>query len=382
MIRCVFLVFLILQAHAFAPEDLLLKIDEDLTPPLTLTDEQVKQDVELLIYALEHGYSGRVFADQKKFELAMNALRDIDLTHSPVYLKEQIDDALMLIPDNHLEARLYRHSSEKRAQYRKRPMIGPNSARLAGEIWQVEKKSLDEPVLWIAISSFPSRHDEVWNGFIDKVKEMAPTVNTVVIDLRGNPGGDDGMGMALASYLYGGQAPSPIRKQYVMQTPEALILWSNYWRFQQIKELEFADVAPAYMQNYVDGIMSQYKQLDGAEKPMYVIDNLGKGDDYNAEKAFTGNIFVIADSGCGSSCEITLSALLAHPNAKFVGQTTAGTIHFGNIGYFALPNSKILVRIPTVYNAFSGSSSIERRGFAPDIMVPDYSDPAYHLHHD
>jgi C-terminal processing protease CtpA/Prc len=76
------------------------------------------------------------------------------------------------------------------------------------------------------------------------------------------------------------------------------------------------------------------------------------------------------DGICGSSCESTINAFEWHSYVKMVGENTAGCVHFGNIGYILLPNSRIEVQIPTQYSEYFDHRFIEKVGISPDIKVP------------
>ena len=80
------------------------------------------------------------------------------------------------------------------------------------------------------------------------------------------------------------------------------------------------------------------------------------------------------DAKCGSSCESTIDGFESHPYAKTVGENTAGYIHFGNIGYIVLPNSKIEVQTPTHFNHYRDGRFLEIVGLTPDIHVPKGED--------
>ena len=59
-----------------------------------------------------------------------------------------------------------------------------------------------------AITSFPSHEDPAWNGFLDAVRRESASAPALVLDLRGNGGGDDTTGRAVAKLLYGADPPA------------------------------------------------------------------------------------------------------------------------------------------------------------------------------
>src|SRR5690606_13599872 len=101
--------------------------------------------------------------------------------------------------DNHLTARLNKKSCFPNA-HRKNGSVGENFYKQKNDIpWKTRlEKKHNKTALLISITRFRESTSPVWNGFLDKVKEFLPKADFVVIDLRGNSGGDDTMGSELS----------------------------------------------------------------------------------------------------------------------------------------------------------------------------------------
>lgn len=214
---------------------LLIKTDLDLTPPQTLSSDQTQKDIAYLKFALLHGYVGARYLPGDHFA---NAIKKLDgvAADTPQALFESIDQILVEIPDNHLVAMLNKQRSMVRLAKTKKPRVGPNSLQPAEKIWSVgmRQSKKNKKFLLIAITKFPSAKDPIWNDFIANVKTGLPQSDFVVIDFRGNTGGDDHFGLELAKLLNGGPIKYPVTNQYVRQTPETLAINSNLYRYRAI----------------------------------------------------------------------------------------------------------------------------------------------------
>jgi C-terminal processing protease CtpA/Prc len=75
-------------------------------------------------------------------------------------------------------------------------------------------------VLYISITRFPPHEDKIWEGLLNAVTSQLKLSDAVVIDMRGNGGGDDTIGMELAKIMFGHEFEYPVQRQYISQTPE------------------------------------------------------------------------------------------------------------------------------------------------------------------
>lgn len=100
----------------------------------------------------------------------------------------------------------------------------------------------------------------------------------------------------------------------------------------------------------------------------------GKGYQFSFERGFAKPVYILMDGECGSSCESTIQSFEWHPYVKRVGENTVGCLHFGNIGDFWLPESRVQVQMATQYNEYFDGRFLERIGIAPDIRVPSGTD--------
>jgi C-terminal processing protease CtpA/Prc len=58
-----------------------------------------------------------------------------------------------------------------------------------------------------------------------------------------------------------------------------------------------------------------------------------------------------------------------------VGRKTAGAVQFGSVSNLALPNSRMIIAIPTSYIVYKDRRDTERHGYSPEILVKQEEDP-------
>jgi C-terminal processing protease CtpA/Prc len=203
--------------------------------------------------------------------------------------------------------------------------------------------------------------------------------DSVVIDLRGNTGGNDAKGMELAKILFGHDIEHPIKHQYRSQTPETLALLVNRLKVE-IMNMKYDGLkVPDYLFNEFDNAEKYYDlALKGEVATEKIRTGKGSGNRLNPITGYTKPIYLLMDGVCGSSCEFTIAAFEWHSYVKRVGESTNGTFHFSNSGIAVLPNSKIKVMIPSQYSEYFDRRFIERIGFTPDIPVKS-GDDAYEV---
>jgi C-terminal processing protease CtpA/Prc len=91
-------------------------------------------------------------------------------------------------------------------------------------------------------------------------------------------------------------------------------------------------------------------------------------------KGYKYPIAILIDRYSLSADEELVASLKDHPNVRLVGQNTAGTYHCGNAHPLLLPNSKITIKISTMFRKSRDGKFIERVGFSPDLKLEDGTD--------
>ncbi len=378
------LIFLILilcscqspKLKMWKPHDLIIKDEVSLKFPSSITDQEAREDIDYLIYALDTAYGGRNYLLQETFQNAKNALKNIPTFTSMENFHQEIDSALFLIPDNHLMAYYKGNISKIRKSSYKKSSVGKNAISDSNKVWEVKTKKIGlKNILYISITRFPNYKNKIWNNFIDSVAKDLKKSNAIILDLRGNTGGDDQMGISLAELLFGHPIEHPIKRQYRSQTPETFALKVNTQKVY-IKNIQMDEekVPTDIEQELIYQEENFKKALNNEISPLYTRTDKGTGSRLDPITGFKKPIYILMDSECGSSCEFTIAAFEWHPYVKRVGENTRGTFHFSNAAIAVLPNSKFKVMIPTQHSEYFDKRFIERVGFSPDIKVESGKD--------
>jgi hypothetical protein len=358
------------------PDDLLIKDTYTLTPRSLLSSQEANHDVEVILYALKNGYGGRKYVNGVILD---SALKSIDSLKNPsgevsvAAFCEQIDEALFLIPDNHLSASIRgRDCSTKRVE--PRGNVGKSVSAGSEPPWSFgTRKVVGTQIAILSINRFEKHEDVSWKGFLDAVAEAKKSA-AIIIDLRGNPGGDDTMGFEMSERLFGGKTPSPIEFTVMSTTSASFAGLANNWKLREIRLKRSGKDVPPYIQSRLKDRLAQLERAErgelAPEKIVREIDGLA----FIPEKGFAKPIYILIDRACGSSCESTLETFEQHPYVTTVGENTFGDIHFAEAALVILPNSQIQLQFGTHYTKYKDGRFVERTGYAPSVKVLDGQD--------
>lgn len=344
-------------------------------PEVPLDARAVNADLDLLAYALERGYAGRPFvgaAAWAEMSRRLEALRGKPATVSS--LCTAIGDALWQLPDAHLGAkrRSPKGGSNVKCgtlfqQSKRTPSVGDNyGADGIAKPWTSDLLSVGHATFGvISIKELAIAEDPAWGAFNAVTTGMLST-DGLVIDLRGNSGGDDTRGVALARLLVDGPIQSGHVRTHERQTPESLTLRMNTY---STLERGPGGALAAHVKERYDRVEKERDEAARAPRAEWkVIERAGPKTALGAA-AYKGSIAILVDAACASSCEGTLEALREHPKAKVFGERTAGFVQFGENGTLTLANSGLRISIPTKYFEYPSGKQYDKIGYEPDIAV-------------
>lgn len=346
---------------------------DSLAFPKEISSDQVAEDIDFLIFTLSTAYGGRKYVPPSSLQKTIEVLKSIPKKSTLVDFHDKIDEALFLIPDNHLKAYYKGKVSVKRHNYESQTVgqVGKNNIRNPQKIWETRIDRIGkQKILYISITRFLDHENKIWKNFISSVTKKIISADKVIIDFRGNTGGDDTIGMELAGRLYGHSFEHPIRRQYRSQTPETVALLTNRLNIEIINLKYDREKIPDYLANDFNDSKARYlRALKGEIPPEFIRTDKGLKKS-NLGTGYNKPIYILMDKDCGSSCEFTIAALEWHKEIKKVGENTSGTFHFSNAGIAVLPHSKIKIMIPSQFSEYYDKRFFERVGINPDIQVP------------
>lgn len=201
---------------------------------------------------------------------------------------------------------------------------------------------------------------ESQNEFIDFVRNRD---RNLVIDLRSNGGGDDAFAQELAKVLFAADEPIPNTTKNQLLSPLGIIGFC----------LTLATIYGPEMgggKEYCDQVRTSVSGLPFERLTPHTFQ--AKTDSLRGSRPlrYQSKIYLIIDPTCASSCETIVEKLSAHSRVVTIGQPTYGALHFSNAGTFILPNSGMVVRLPTLRQDYENDAG-EGVGYQPQIPVTD-----------
>ena len=174
-------------------------------------------------------------------------------------------------------------------------------------------------------------------------------ISNLILDLRGNEGGNEKLGIELYKYLAFDEF--------------------DYFDYVTTKPNQKVD-----FENYTSKIFRMANSFSKEKDGKYLFTKAPSKTEIPYKNAFQGNLIVLVD---GQSFSVTTefsSRVKSDRRATFVGEETAGGAEVNSSGFFTiitLPHSKIDLGVPRLgfHMADLDSSMNKNRGIIPDIRV-------------
>lgn len=346
-------------------------------PLKQLSDSQVRSDVDQVLYALTTTYSGRKFLPNQEFPNLISDIQSIKGPMTAEVLCQHIDTAFEKVSDSHLNAKFKNKNCVPNGHDRK-GQVGKNFFPRGDIPWLVKtEKRKNKTALLVSITSFPSSSSPVWNGFIDSVKKELPKKDLVILDMRGNGGGDDTKGYELSTLLAGRKLPTPYKPQWTGNNPEVFQIFINSFEYWSRLDRDSGKTPPEYLSKLKNEFTTKRDRASRGENVPFhdtSVQNERRPDAVAEPIAKTIPIYILMDADCGSSCESTINSFELNPNTRLVGENTAGYVHFGNNGSVFLNNSGVMLQFAASYNSYIDGRFIEKTGISPQIKAAPSSD--------
>ena len=319
-----------------------------------LDSAEVGEDLATLDRALESAWGGNAcgFSEARKSIVHHRATPRATTRRK---LCARIAAELDRLPDAHLEVML---DDDLCGRPLPEARVGANFGGDA--LWTAGKRG-DAALL--SITRFPPPGDPEWTGMLEAVERLKQA-RILVIDVRGNSGGDDRMAYRVAERLAGHAVVRDGATKIITRTPEALVA-----RLNGVRARRQVDDSAALEQAEVELRRDLAEALAGRLPSPVELPVSQAGVTETKYAPYEGRTFVLVDRACGSSCENAVDLWRRIPRVTSVGEHTAGAIHFGNAGRVRLPHSRIVVQLGTQCTRFGNGQFFEKIGFPPDVAV-------------
>lgn len=230
-------------------------------------------------------------------------------------------------------------------------------------LWQIgTMKKNDEDILVISIPNLSRDNSyEYWQDFIktfDKVYDENREKwekGRIVLDVRGNGGGEDRPIDHVAKRLYGN----------LVNTYKRCEINDN-----AISNKFFHDHGAYKPENYAQSGLADEDILQRkhfSNKTQVLFDETKTYYPFNEDKGYKGRMDVLIDRRVGSSAESAYTSFYHHPNVRYIGENTAGMQQFTQ-GSFAMPCG-YLMRVGVTKLSYwdKEGENIEVKGHKPDV---------------
>lgn len=224
------------------------------------------------------------------------------------------------------------------------------------DYWESEQDKLGDrwleilpnDIAYLKIGTFDVDEDSDYESFVeDSFAEMLKKqISKLIIDIRGNTGGQSDAGAEIIKYLTD-------------------------------KQLNQASSAIEKLSDDNNGLFG-YKGKPGDVIDLDII-NSELIEPVKESTRFKGQTIVLIDEMTYSAGIVFATTIQDHKLAKLVGQPTGGHANqTGNLAPFYLPNTKLLILAPSRYiTRVSGDTRLH--SVKPDFIVNDDSDPSLDL---
>lgn len=197
-----------------------------------------------------------------------------------------------------------------------------------------------------------------------------PKSDGLIIDLRDNPGGYSAIPELLAIYLKGHNVriDDLFENMSIETTKEADILVMNFYILNyNVRKVMRYEVNKREFNNSIREF-EKFIKKNKYKKELKVQDTprIAPGKKYH--KPYNKPILVVINNYTASAAEMTTLVLKKEfKTTTVIGTNSSGTLEYGDPGILVLPNSKVMVSIPTMHVGIKqGVNFKEKYGINPD----------------
>ena len=222
-------------------------------------------------------------------------------------------------------------------------------------MWEIGTlKQNNKNILLISIASMGCDYSyEYWKEFIttfDSIYSTGQGLDKIILDVRGNPGGEDRPIYHIARRTYG-NCLNPYKRCEIKDTPLADYVYQTHGIFSRFN----------------DGVKHCPRRHFSGQN-IVLFDETQSYYAFNEKDGFQGEIDVLIDRHNGSAAESAYTLFYHHPKVRYIGENTYGQQQFQQ-GQIHLPCG-FLMRVGVTKLTYwdKEGENIECIGHKPDIV--------------
>jgi hypothetical protein len=214
----------------------------------------------------------------------------------------------------------------------------------------------------VRIRSFGDHPKEYIDAFLASASRYRGEA-CLIVDIRGNGGGNEAWPKQWIT-RFTGRVPDRVQVFTELISETAMIGRSNSYALalHSVPELSqqgypaMVEEFRGYAESIEDGGIAPYWWPYDVPGPREIPSNT--------------TLVVLVDANVYSSGEGFISYLHQVENVVLVGENSGGAVTYGQMSHHRLPNSQMLIGLPTSLNVFVDLEYREERGFFPYLWVP------------
>jgi hypothetical protein len=199
------------------------------------------------------------------------------------------------------------------------------------------------------------------------LKDINPTEELLIVDLRGN-GGGDGRIQALSHWT---KIPNV---DINARIAASCLYHALRWGYVQVSSMNLKPPISDSMRGRLQSSINDLLKSDPPGCTPKFNERPGNWNyvehKYPTAKSGKTRLLALVDNGCGSDCEGAVFTIAAIPGSVIAGVNSYGVAQFIQPGYFVLPNSRLGFRVALgTSNNYGDDRSFDGYGFDVDILL-------------
>ena len=318
------------------------------TPDTTITWEQHLQDYDFAVKYIEDNYAGYFdkVTDSKRADyndMKAKLRRQVEQAERPCW--DAIAAYTGWFNDLHLCLHVFHGNTQPWTYHPKaQQRIDYRSQMEEYAPKPVACKVTDKTFL-IRFPSCSGNPDSKWIKKSIKLFKKSHCEN-LIIDLRGNNGGDDGYFAPYQRLLYDHEAVETIPEYRVTPENMAILKKMDWWHGKVLEKLSAEHPDKEFL--HVGCILHKYKVERSLRRAALIIDNK------------------VGSSGEGC---VLKAKICSNRTTVYGRDNTAGCIDYANISYVQIPNSRFNLQVPMSRQIGLPETAIDPTGIAPDVRI-------------